>query len=195
MDVEERAKKYAEGKALKALESITSAIEKAYAVGFYDGQRYYENQDFEAAQEVTYVDLGLPSKTLWSLQYLTKESGIVKLPYVEAMKFKIPTVEQFEELWYECHKSFISKSGSKCVKLTGKSGNHILLKYLKIEDMPSADYDYGSFFFWLKDKYEEDLYEIDHFCACIKETQNLTLPNVNTIFMGLKLPIMLVSKR
>lgn len=61
--------------------------------------------------------------------------------------------------------------------------------------MLSADYDYGSFFFWLKDKYEEDLYEIEHFCACIKEKQSMTFPNVNRIFMGLKLPIMLVSKR
>ena len=97
MDIKERAKQYAES---KALEAITSAIEQAYADGYNDGLKHRENEELELIKEgVEYVDLGLPSGTLWSSTCIRDKSNIRRqLPYIEASKLSIPTKAQFLEL-------------------------------------------------------------------------------------------------
>lgn len=101
MDITEKAKEYAQG---KALEAMTAAIEKAYADGFKDGyddglanrerpqsERKYEN--------LSYVDLELPSGTKWTSGYLTYTDGtLALLKYDEARIFNLPTKEQYQEL-------------------------------------------------------------------------------------------------
>lgn len=64
MNIKEKSKLYAEG---KALEAISTAIEQAYEAGYHDGLKHYENERLEAIKDgVEYVDLGLPSGTMWS---------------------------------------------------------------------------------------------------------------------------------
>ena len=55
-------------------------------------------------EKTEYVDLGLPSRTLWSTDYEHKqgEGGYLFLPYEKAENFKLPTKEQWEELFSKC---------------------------------------------------------------------------------------------
>ena len=68
MNILEKADKYADG---KANEAITKAIAQAYMDGYRDGYKDREAEipvDFRN-NKTTYVDLGLPSRTLWSTDY------------------------------------------------------------------------------------------------------------------------------
>ena len=73
MDINEKAKMYAEG---KALDAITSAIEEAYANGYRDGYKdCFTKADIEPPIEIVedgveYIDLCLPSGKKWSFVYL-----------------------------------------------------------------------------------------------------------------------------
>lgn len=106
MDIKLRADKYAEGKAIAA---FNDAIAKAYFDGYHDG---YKDREAEIPADLTkektdYVDLGLPSGTLWANDYEKDDEGnILYLPYVEAKKYKLPTVEQWKELVSNCRWSF-----------------------------------------------------------------------------------------
>jgi hypothetical protein len=54
MNITERSKEYAKG---KALDAITAAIEQAYADGYNDGLKHLENEKLEAIKDgVEYVD-------------------------------------------------------------------------------------------------------------------------------------------
>ena len=96
-NLEERAANYA---AEKTKELLTKAIAQAYADGYRDGYDDAENNGNSTIFDNTEVfDMGLPSKTWWSLQYLEDEEKQTKyLPYPDASKLGIPTLEQFEEL-------------------------------------------------------------------------------------------------
>ena len=68
MNIKELSKEYAEGKALNA---ITTAIEEAYAKGYKDGYTQAvsdtkKNIPNELESGIEFVDLGLPSGTLWA---------------------------------------------------------------------------------------------------------------------------------
>lgn len=185
MNITERAKEYANG---KALDAITSAIEKAYADGYNDGIRFIENQKLETAENgIMYVDLGLPSGTLWSSEYLINKAGIAKFPYMEASKLSIPTKEQFEELCKKCYISY-HLTNDKCgIMFTGKNGKSILLRYSRIDEMTENRKD--SYYFWIKD--EEDSEE--KICAFLLEGEKPEVAYIHNIFMGLKAPVMLVK--
>ena len=113
MILEEQAKNYAEG---KVQEALTAVVEKAYSdgykAGYNDAIKKSNNgvQIFEG-DGITYVDLGLPSGTLWASDYLKDKNGnIVSLPYIEAAPLNIPTQEQFEELKKYCDVSLRNPS-------------------------------------------------------------------------------------
>jgi hypothetical protein len=101
MNIKDKAKEYAEGKAMNAL---TAAIESAYAegynAGFNDGVASKEGEKPDDLDDgVEYVDLGLPSGTKWAADYLKdKDGNIIYLTYGEAEKLNIPTMEQYKEL-------------------------------------------------------------------------------------------------
>ena len=77
MEIKEKAKSYAEG---KALDSITAAIEHAYEEGYKDGYKdgvsNLEPLILQGNHEdIEYVDLGLPSGTKWPSDYLRDKNG------------------------------------------------------------------------------------------------------------------------
>lgn len=101
MNTLEQAKKYAEG---KANEAITKAIEEAYIEGYKAG---YKDREEEIPMDLRdnkteYVDLGLPSGTLWSTDYERLDGKRLYLPYEKAKVMKLPTREQWEELKTIC---------------------------------------------------------------------------------------------
>jgi len=90
MDITEKAKEYAQG---KALEAISSAIEQAYADGYNAGLNHIENEKLEAIKDgVEYVDLKLKSDTLWSLKYIKDQGFFNKMAYMDASKLNLPTI-------------------------------------------------------------------------------------------------------
>ena len=101
MNTLEQAKKYAEG---KANEAITKAIEEAYIEGYKAG---YKDREEEIPMDLRdnkteYVDLGLPSGTLWSTDYERLDGKRLYLPYEKAKDLKLPTREQWDELKTIC---------------------------------------------------------------------------------------------
>jgi len=90
MNIIEKADKYADG---KANEVITKAIAQAYLDGYRDGYNDRETEipaDFRD-NKTTYIDLGLPSRTLWSEDYEKDGNELLYLPYKRADYMKIPT--------------------------------------------------------------------------------------------------------
>lgn len=186
MNINEKAKNYAEGKALDAL---TKAIEDAYASGYKEGYK-----DGVAAQEpksldekdngVEYVDLGLPSGTLWSSKYLYEGEDIKYLSYLEAAEYNIPTKEQFDELIRYCECFFKDKTK----RILGKNSNYIEIYYSQIIKAGIAEY-LNHISFWLKkDDEEEGLAP----CACKTDLVN---GYIDYVFTGYKMPVMLVKTK
>ena len=76
MSIEEKSKEYAKG---KALDAMTAAIEQAYADGYNDGLKHFENEKIERMKDgVDYKDLGLTSKTLWSSHCVMDKEEYIK---------------------------------------------------------------------------------------------------------------------
>jgi hypothetical protein len=188
MSIEEKAKEYANG---KALEAINAAIEQAYADGYNDGMRHIENEKLEAIKDgVEYVDLGLQSGTLWSSNYIKKSHGNKDcLPYLEASKLNIPTKEQFEELCRECFPSYENTTKCHGIKFTGTNGKSIVIEYFTCNELANLDTK-NVFNFWLKDNENSN----ERLSANIKIENNKAIPIFEKIHMGLKLPVMLVRK-
>lgn len=97
MNLEERAKEYADGKAISAIET---AISRAYADGYKDGYADGEqNKPVEVSNDdEEWIDLGLPSGTLWAIP--KDEAGKrISLTYMNAEKqYNLPTRIQVNEL-------------------------------------------------------------------------------------------------
>lgn len=89
MELCDKAKAYAQAQS----ETFGAAIEKAYIQGYNDAAKEHAKEFIKIVEDgVEYIDLGLPSGTLWAL------SNPSRLSYHEAQKINIPTKEQIEEL-------------------------------------------------------------------------------------------------
>ena len=192
MNIKDKAKEYAEGKAINAL---TAAIESAYAegynAGFNDGVASKEGEKPEDLDEgVEYVDLGLPSGTKWAAGYLKdKHECTVYLPYCEAEKLNIPTIEQYEELIKYCKiTSYISQKGNG-MSLLGRNGHHISYAYSgRVTSSVYEPYSPARIGFWLKGESEDDYDQRK--ISDIRDIKNFSPVNE---FMGCKLPVILVK--
>lgn len=193
MDITEKAKMYAEG---KALEAITSAIEKAYAEGYKDGYKDGIAKTgieplVEIVDGITYIDLGLPSGKKWSFEYLLKKAtrlrDYARFTYEEASKYNIPTKEDYLELFNFCELIPKKSPDNKIYQwdfLDKKNGNYIHVSKTYAE-IASTTKEYESFVFWLRDNNPEGE---ERLCAD-GSRQDLLGKNC----MGYKLPIMLVK--
>lgn len=186
MNITEQANKYAEG---KANEAITKAIADAYMEGYKAG---YKDREEEIPMELRdnkteYVDLGLPSGTLWAADYEELDGERLYLPYCKAEKMKLPTQEQWEELRENCHwkykpESSSSWGGTRCV---GPNGNELFFtntgrRLFKSESIESS----SSAFFWLEDNGDSNYKH--------KVSIDSTVRKIDVSFSGYRLPIRLV---
>lgn len=103
------AKKYAEGKINDILnQAIIDAYSAGYNVGYQDGYKKAEKETI--LEEMKYVDLGLPSGTLWASDYIKKDGEVLFLPYRDAIdEFNLPTDEQIDELKDYCEISLVEE--------------------------------------------------------------------------------------
>lgn len=150
MNILEKADKYADG---KANEAITKAIAQAYMDGYRDGYNDREAEipvDFRN-NKTTYVDLGLPSRTLWSADYEKKDNSLLYFPYEKADYSKLPTIKQWCELRDKCKWEYL-KSGNRLlwVKCIGPNGN--IIKFERTgHKRADIIYDPSEVYFWLEE--------------------------------------------
>lgn len=189
MDINEKAKMYAEG---KALDAITSAIEKAYAEGYKDGYKDCIAKagiepPVEIVDGITYVDLGLPSGKKWSFAYLKFNGSSKNLTYEEASKYNIPTKDDYLELVKSCE-MIPKKNWDNKVYIwdfLGKTNGKFIEIYKTYADTASSTKEYESFVFWLRDNNPEG---DERLCA-----DGSSKDLLGKVCMGYKLPIMLVK--
>lgn len=124
-ELREKADGYAEENVINVLKE---AFAKVYADGYRDGYKYC--QDHVSVNlhisNTEYVDLGLPSGTLWSTDYEKDVNDIIFEPYELASTKAIPTRAQWNELRRCANWEFIGKDDNLVVvKCTGPNGNTI----------------------------------------------------------------------
>jgi hypothetical protein len=144
MDITEKAGKYAEGKANVAM---TNAIAQAYADGYRDG---YKDREEEIPVDLRdnkteYVDLGLPSGTLWAKRFEKQNGERLYLPYDVAKRMNLPTEEQWEELQKVCKWS----EEDEKIYCVGPNGNSLYFSTTGYIEARSKRVDNCSSYFWL----------------------------------------------
>lgn len=146
-DLQTKAAQYA---AEKANELISGAIAQAYIDGYRDGFRDKENETPVnlADSDNKYVDLGLPSGTLWAADYERTDDGeLLYVSYVEAKAkgYKLPTEEQVRELCNCCRQEY--NLDTEKIEFLGPNGNWLTFEVSgKLVASDLADTDDG--FIW-----------------------------------------------
>ena len=90
IELKEKASSYAEE---NVLEVLKEAFAKVYADGYRDGYKDREGEipvDLRTNQ-TKYIDLGLPSGTLWSTDYEKEGDEVKYLRFSESLNYDIPT--------------------------------------------------------------------------------------------------------
>lgn len=194
-ELQRKAELYA---AEKMNELMTKAIVQAYIDGYKDRDSKIMKMDY-IEEGINVHDLGLPSGTLWSLNYLEDEEKETKyLPYIKAVKLGLPTKEQVEELIDNCKWQGESSSsgltfyGAICI---GTNGERIAFNssgYMEDEKNVGAPYyGGGNAYFWIQD--EEDGNEKNAIRIYDVENGKPKMEIVK-IFSGYKLPVLIVRK-
>ena len=183
-EINDIAAKYAVG---KANDAIDKAIAQSYADGYRDGYKDREEEipvDLRDNKTV-FIDLGLPSGTLWSLDFEKNSNEFIYAPYESTTILEIPTLEQCSELFSNC--KFSKKDGLiYCIGPNGKYIKFALAGYKEIANEP-ATYTVASVF-WINNCNEK----ADN-TARILNMRGLEKDTYKE-FSGNKLPIRLVRK-
>lgn len=187
-ELRDKANSYAEENVLDVLKE---AFAKVYADGYRDGFRdCKENVSVNLHFcKTEYVDLGLPSGTLWSTDYEKGEGELMYVPYELTVDKSIPTKEQWKEL-KKCAKwEFIDEEDMlTAVKCTGPNGNTLLFRITGLMDFAKITHP-KSIFFWVKSATERN-------CAVHMWTYNNELhEDTDKLISRWKLPIRLVRAK
>lgn len=157
MDIKTKSREYA----ITALESQIETVAKAYEDGYM--QAYKEIAALPVEEDgVTYVDLGLPSGTLWSSEIIMKDNSILyRLPHAKAQVLNIPSQEQVEELWNVCK---IEHSKSTII---GPNGNRINAIWTPIWIKKESDEHYNGCSCYLTSTEFKKTFTGEHLCICL----------------------------
>lgn len=168
--------KSAEYAAEKVNDLLSTSIMQAYADGYKDGWHDCEKEIPVNLQEnrIVFVDLNLPSGTLWSSDYIKDGDDILYCPYEKASKYNIPTEEQCEELFNNCKIVYdYQESGVRFI-FVGSNGKEIVFDAKGVLKTNGQIKDVTYVKLWIKDKSNSiekcvaDIYnwngEIKHFC-------------------------------
>lgn len=173
-------------------EVMSLAIAKAYADGYRDGYRDKEEEiPVDMHANITeFVDLGLPSGTLWAADYerINGNEAIEYLPYEKVSQMNIPTREQWEELLDICRWNYKYVSSKTMYFICiGPNGNTITFPcYGSILNGESTtDHTYAMF--WIHDEGEELEKNAVHMHYHSRQQKEV----VKT-YKGYKLPVRLV---
>ena len=149
-------------------------------------QENLSDENGEETDVKKYVDLGLPSGTMWSADFEKDGNDIAYVPYEKAQKHEIPTSEQCAELFGNC--KFMKKDNLfYCI---GPNGNYVtfaLLGYKEL-DNEQATYTVASLFWICNDN------EKNNNTARLLDMRGITKDTYKE-FTGNKIPIRLVRKK
>ena len=195
-DLRKKANNYAEENVNNVLKE---AFAKVYADGYRDG---YKDREEEIAidlqdGETEFVDLGLPSGTKWSSDYILDGNYPDYLPYGRAELLNIPTQEQWEELKDNCQWEFdIDNAYDLCeARCVGPNGNTLRFVRTGKKEINSLSEEWAVFF-WLKDCDEgNDKTAIHMYNAGKIYNRRDARVEVETFFLGFKLPVRLVKTK
>ena len=187
------ANSYAEENVINVLKE---SFAKVYADGYRDGYKARE-EEFPVDlcdNETEFVDLGLPSGTLWSTDYERDGEEILFQPQKDAESLNIPTREQWDELVNVCKWEY-DKSGSfheaYCIGPNGIILKFCLTGMVHVNNIVET----GKVFFWISEEKDGN----EKSAVCIYDANqggiNFTDKSVKSYFSGFKLPIRLVKEK
>ena len=192
----ERAANYA---AEKTNELLAKAIAQAYADGYRDG---FKDQDEGIASsnsdnDIEFIDLGLPSGTMWAANFLKEDNNVSYLPYKVANLMNIPTKEQWDELWGSCQWKYDLDDSRELLKAycVGPNGNVLEFETTGYIEAVSISHSY-MVKFWIKDCRDEDNKHSATIAFGGTYNRRRGLENATSdLFSGYRLPVMLVRKK
>ena len=139
----EKANDYAKE---NALEVLRGALAKVYVDGYKEGC-------IECVDRTEYIDLGLPSGTLWATDYEKIYGEIIYLRYTEAFLLDIPTIDQWRELKKLCHWEFKGnrEESKRHLVCTGPNGNSICFYQNEFQEEDNIE-SFVPLYFWINDR-------------------------------------------
>ena len=183
-NVKEQAAAYAAGKFENAVNKL---IEQAYIDGYNAGCVEAGKASLAQLNDDEWVDLGLPSGTLWSKDYLRDENGdIIYMPYEKALQYDLPTYEQFQELFSKC--VFDWNVGLHYWTCLGPNGNSIRF-YEKIGE--GAGTSLNEFYMWLEKESNSSRTAVKLYNNSSGAFYHLFF----SLFTGYRLPVRLVKAK
>ena len=184
MELIEKASNYAEENVINVLKE---AFAKVYADGYRDGYKDREEEitvDFRD-NKTEFVDLGLPSGTLWSCDYEKSIDGLLYLTNEKAVELNIPTINQCYELYNSCVFSF----RDNVVYCVGPNGNHLTFRPTGYKEIDAITFS-KIVYFWINNE------DTDHkVMAAAIGCLNNPWKDTRQMFPGYKLPIRLVRSK
>jgi len=186
-ELREKANCYAEENVINVLKE---AFAKVYADGYRDGYKDRENEipvDLRLSQ-TEFIDLGLPSGTLWANDYEKDGEDCSYMSFEIANTNQIPTIAQWKELRNMCKWEFIGEGDElKMAKCIGPNGNFIVFYPMGRMDFVKR-ISKGRVFFWVKTLRETNI--AVHLWLYKNEGHEDTEIQVN-----LRLPVRLVKSK
>ena len=193
----DKVQEYVEGKVTDALNKVVAdAYLAGYNAGYQDGYNKVVKDSVSVGSE--FVDLGLPSGTLWSSDYVKKDDNDITIYVTQenGADYEIPTYEQFKELMDEC--KWEQKSEKNWTEsgfyywhdwaiCLGPNGNKITFEKTGLYEATDSLTRTSEIFFWLNNK------EYFH-NNCASITFNSLNIGSEKMFSGYKLPIRLVKR-
>lgn len=200
-ELREKASSYAEENVIAILKE---SFAKVYADGYRDG---YKDREIEIPVNLRdgnteFIDLGLPSGTLWSSDYERINGKVLYQVYKDAETLSIPTLDQCQELLdycsWESDISYGTNPSIKKITCVGPNGNKInicLTGYIKTEEIFHQISDSA---FWAKS--EGNNFSIKKAVLISNRDANNFLcrelkKDICEAFMGYRLPIRLVKTK
>lgn len=173
MTKEELAEQFAS----EQVAEITEKLKAAYLKGYEQGE--LKSASTIKIDGVEYVDLGLPSGTLWSKHTLIQKNSCAMLGYHEAQKLNIPTKEQVDELI--AHTMILRRDFY--FDIIGPNSNKIFYCILDLGEGLDSKKSYRCL--WVKAEADTDNHAP---ILCLNG-------NVSRHFTGFKLPVFLVKNK
>jgi hypothetical protein len=191
-----------------AVEKTNEMMSQIVAQAFSDGYRMgYKDREDEIPVDLRdgkteFIDLGLPSGTLWSADYEKIDGKTIYQTYENAETMSIPTNEQCEELLelcdWECEISSGSMRQVKKIICVGPNGNLINFQVKGFITSEKIIHDMSDSAFWVK-TVNLDGTGRNAVILSNRDEKGLRCRKLNKCigeaFMGYKLPIRLVKNK
>lgn len=172
--------------AINVLSEQIDKVKQAYIAG------YNEAKGIVVEDNVTYIDLGLQSGTLWATKFIGATEGKpegCRMVYEDAKSFSLPTEEQFLEL----HR-LPYKINETTIDLYGCNGNILSLPLCGF--VQNGDLVANNIHLWLRDKEPTEWNSVrvgSYFGKSYAVNAN-NKDYVYLLFMGSLLPVLTVKK-